>query len=140
MIMHRRIEGKSTDERVISLSTALSAKGADVSALNVSSSTDGVTCASNTPGYQFVQTRALILIESEIGLVAVMPIGMAQVASVVLSVKPGDYVQKGQELSYFQFGGSDIIMVFQKKANIKFSQKSKTHYKFGTAVASATLA
>ena len=83
---------------------------------------------------------ALILIESEIGLVAVMPIGMAQVGSVVLSVKPGDYVQKGQELSYFQFGGSDIIMVFQKKANIKFSQELGKHYNFGTAVANATAA
>ena len=81
---------------------------------------------------------ALILIESEIGLVAVMPIGMAQVASVVLSVKPGDYVQKGQELSYFQFGGSDIIMVFQKNANVKIDQNINQHYNFGTQVAIAS--
>ena len=76
----------------------------------------------------------MILIESEIGLVAVLPIGMAQVSSVVLSVKKGDWVEKGQEISYFQLGGSDIVMVFQKDANVKLDQEKDTHYKFGSRI------
>ena len=75
--------------------------------------------AQDNTGYQFLQSRGLIVIESrELGLVAVLPIGMAQVSSIKLSVKPGDRVEKGQEISYFHFGGSDCVMVFQKKAGL----------------------
>lgn len=94
----------------------------------------------NTAGYQFLQARALILIEHEhLGRVAVLPIGMAQVSSVKLLVKTGDTVKKGQEISYFQLGGSDVVMVFQKKANIKFEQDMKVgqHNKVGVKVATA---
>ncbi|KAL0563910.1 hypothetical protein V5O48_018146 [Marasmius crinis-equi] len=78
--------------------------------------------APNEPGYQFLQTRGLVLIKNPVlGLVACMPIGMAQVNSVVLSVKKGDYLTKGQEISFFKFGGSDIVMVFQKQANVEFT-------------------
>ncbi|KAI0335630.1 hypothetical protein GY45DRAFT_816518 [Cubamyces sp. BRFM 1775] len=90
--------------------------------------------APDSPGYQFIQSRGLILIESNIGLVAVLPIGMAQVSSVVLSVKAGDYVEKGQEISCFQFGGSDIVMVFQKDAKVKLDQERNVHYNFGSRV------
>ncbi|KAI0770596.1 phosphatidylserine decarboxylase-domain-containing protein [Fomes fomentarius] len=94
--------------------------------------------APNSTGYQFIQARALILIKTEdIGLVAVLPIGMAQVSSVVLSVKAGDEVKKGDELSCFQFGGSDIVMVFEKEANVEFTATSGTHYNFGKQVAVA---
>ena len=94
--------------------------------------------APNTSGYQFLQARALILIDNpDLGLVAVLPIGMAQVSSVVLSVKPGEVVQKGQEISYFQFGGSDIVMVFEKNAQVQIKQKTGKHYKYGVQVATA---
>ncbi|KAJ8481386.1 hypothetical protein ONZ51_g6045 [Trametes cubensis] len=82
----------------------------------------------------FIQARGMILIESAIGLVAVLPIGMAQVSSVVLSVKKDDYVEKGQELSCFQLGGSDIVMVFQKDAKVQLDQEKDTHYKFGSRI------
>ncbi|KAI1264559.1 phosphatidylserine decarboxylase-like protein [Xylariaceae sp. FL1019] len=76
--------------------------------------------AQDGTGYQFLQTRGLIVIETDdIGLVAILPIGMAQVSSVVLSVKPGDRIEKGDEISYFQFGGSDCVVVFQKEAGLK---------------------
>ncbi|PIL23623.1 hypothetical protein GSI_14936 [Ganoderma sinense ZZ0214-1] len=80
--------------------------------------------APNSPGYQFLQARALILIENKIGLVAVLPIGMAQVSSVVLSVKEGDTVKKGQEIAFFQLGGSDVVtvMVFQKDAKVDLKE------------------
>jgi phosphatidylserine decarboxylase len=84
--------------------------------------------APDSPGYQFLQTRGLIIIDSkELGLVAVLPIGMAQVSSVKLSVKAGDAVEKGQEISYFQFGGSDVVMVFQQSAGLTVDSFPKVH-------------
>ncbi|KZV78194.1 hypothetical protein EXIGLDRAFT_784178 [Exidia glandulosa HHB12029] len=62
---------------------------------------------------------------------------MAQVSSVVLSVKEGDALQKGQEISCFHFGGSDIVMVFQKNAQVKFEQEINKHYNYGQRVATA---
>ena len=79
----------------------------------------------------------MILIESEIGLVAVLPIGMAQVSSVVLSVQAGDTAAKGREISKFQFGGSDIVMVFQKEANVVIHQVFGERYNYGSRVAVA---
>ena len=90
------------------------------------------------PGYQFIQARAIIVIETkDIGYVAILPIGMGQMSSVQLNVEPGDVVTKGQELSYFQFGGSDVVMVFQKSANVKIDQKEGKWYPFGSQVAVA---
>lgn len=98
--------------------------------------------APDTPGYQFLQTRGMIIIDNPVvGKVAVLPIGMAQVSSVNLSVRKGDVVRKGQEISYFKFGGSDIICVFQKQAGLspnsfKSSGSGKYAYsKTGTELA-----
>ncbi|KAI1779561.1 phosphatidylserine decarboxylase-domain-containing protein [Hypoxylon cercidicola] len=75
--------------------------------------------APDNPGYQFLQTRGLIIIDNPlVGKVAVLPIGMAQVSSVKLAVREGDVLKKGQEISHFEFGGSDIICVFQSAANL----------------------
>jgi phosphatidylserine decarboxylase len=97
--------------------------------------------APDSAGYQFLQTRGVIIIKNEnLGYVAVLPVGMAQVSSVVPTVKEGDYVTKGQEISYFQMGGSDIIMVFQKKANVKLTVdtgNSGTHLTQGQQVIQA---
>lgn len=128
--MHRGIRQKKDDPTII---TSNEAVGSNTGVFPSSDIT-----APDSPGYQFIQARALILIKSEIGLVAVLPIGMAQVSSVVLSVKKDQYVKKGQEISCFQLGGSDIVMVFEKDANVKFNQEINKHYNFGTAVATAT--
>lgn len=77
--------------------------------------------APDDAGYQFMQARGCIIIENELlGHVAVLPIGMAQVSSVVLSpgIEPGKHIKKGEEISYFQFGGSDIVLVFERDANV----------------------
>ncbi|KAA8651061.1 hypothetical protein EYZ11_008395 [Aspergillus tanneri] len=85
----------------------------------------GIT-APDRAGYQWCQTRGLVVIDTSYdsqgnkksvdhGLVAVLPIGMAQVSSVVLTVTEGQCLEKGQNISYFQFGGSDIVTVFQKR-------------------------
>jgi len=106
---------------------------------NIQAPTSGLQ-APDSPGYQFIQARGLVIIDNpELGLVAVLPIGMAQVSSVKLSVKPGDIVEKGDEISYFHMGGSDIVMVFEKKANVIFPDPTipPTHFKFGEKLAVA---
>ncbi|KAM0214802.1 hypothetical protein ACHAQD_008705 [Fusarium lateritium] len=98
--------------------------------------------APDSPGYQFLQTRGLVVIDNPVlGLVAVLPIGMAQVSSVKLTVQKGDKLEKGQEISYFEFGGSDIICVFQPKAGLKVEDfvpsTGDTYSKYGTILARA---
>ncbi|CAG8797290.1 12558_t:CDS:1, partial [Racocetra persica] len=94
--------------------------------------------APDSPGYQFCQARGLFVIQSpKIGYVAVLPIGMAQVSSVILTKKEGDEVKKGDEISYFQFGGSDIVLLFQKNVEITAEHK---HYKVGQKIAVANIA
>lgn len=66
-------------------------------------------------------TRSLIFIEADnpaIGLMCVIPIGMAEVSSNVLvnldgtPLKEGQHVNKGDQIGYFQFGGSTHCLVF----------------------------
>ena len=76
---------------------------------------------SNYPGWQSIETRGCVVIDmrGNFGIAAVLPVGMSQVSSVNFeeSVKVGHVVEKGEELGWFMFGGSDIIMMFQEKAN-----------------------
>ena len=91
----------------------------------------------DTAGYQFAQSRGLIVLETPIGLVAVLPIGMCQVSSVIITAEVGTTVRKGEELSYFQFGGSDIIVLFEASSNVCFSAQKAIHYKMGVKIAKA---
>ncbi|KAF6170506.1 hypothetical protein GIB67_031914 [Kingdonia uniflora] len=50
----------------------------------------------------------------DFGKVAFVAIGATMVGSITFSRKKGDYVQKGDELGYFSFGGSTVICVFEK--------------------------
>ncbi len=93
--------------------------------------------APDDPGYEFMQDRGLIIIESEIGLVAVLPMGMAQVSSVIITAEEGVVLQKGEEISYFQFGGSDIVMVFERACNVCFTANVGDHHKVGRQIAKA---
>ena len=92
---------------------------------------------SDNAGYQFAQTRGLIVLDTTIGLVAVLPIGMSQVSSVIITAEVGVTLRKGEELSYFQFGGSDIILVFESATNVSFTARPTVHYKMGTRIAQA---
>lgn len=68
---------------------------------------------------EFMQTRGLIIINNAVlGKVAVLPIGMAVVSSVKLLVRKNQQLKKGDEISTFLFGGSDIVCVFQRKAGL----------------------
>jgi phosphatidylserine decarboxylase len=70
-----------------------------------------------------VATRALIFIEADnpkIGLMCVMPVGMAEVSSCEITVKPGQRVKKGDPLGMFHFGGSTHCLFFRPGVNLKF--------------------
>ncbi|MBL8298074.1 MAG: phosphatidylserine decarboxylase [Rhodanobacteraceae bacterium] len=117
--------------------------------------------AQDNTGYQFVQCRGLIVLQTAIGKVAILPMGMAQVSSVVF-VKPGTQelirldakerqglsygeqvallnekaraelvgktISKGEMISTFLFGGSDIVMVFERQSNVNITATVGTHY------------
>ena len=77
---------------------------------------DGSLQAIDGDRYQYNQERGLIVIDSpEVGLVAVLPVGMGPISSVNLTPEVGARLQKGEECGYFMFGGSDIVMLFQNK-------------------------
>jgi phosphatidylserine decarboxylase len=95
---------------------------------------------SASTGYEFSQTRGVVTIDTsksgagDIGIVAVIPVGMAHVSSVVLTSVQGRHMAKGEEFGYFQFGGSDIIILFQEGVNPEID-KSDEFRLVGTPVA-----
>jgi phosphatidylserine decarboxylase precursor len=75
----------------------------------------------NDLGFQMVETRACAIIETEkYGLVAMMPVGMSQICSVnwLPSLHVGQQLKQGDEMGFFQFGGSDVVMIFQKGVDV----------------------
>jgi phosphatidylserine decarboxylase len=73
-----------------------------------------------------VAARAVILIEADdpvIGLMAFVPVGMSEVSSCMIDPKvtPGYHVGKGEELGYFQYGGSTHCLVFRPGAIAEFA-------------------
>ena len=89
-------------------------------------------------GFQFIQTRGLIVIDSPIGLVACLPVGMAFVSSVVITAEVGKTLHKGEELGYFQFGGSDFVMVFERRGNVQLICQPSVHYNQGSLIGTAS--
>lgn len=85
-------------------------------------------------GYEFTQTRGIIVLDSPIGLVAVIPIGMAQVSSVNMPAVEGSYLNKGDEFGYFLFGGSDIIVLFEADSKVTVNTAPRVHYNTGMAI------
>lgn len=76
----------------------------------------------NDMGFQMVETRSCAIIETPgQGLVAVMPVGMSQICSCnwLPTLKVGEHIERGQEMGYFLFGGSDIVMLFQKGVDVE---------------------
>lgn len=73
-----------------------------------------------------VSARAIILIEADspaLGVVAFVGVGMLEVSSCIIdpAVRPGRHLNKGDELGYFQFGGSTHCLVFQPGAVGEFA-------------------
>lgn len=65
-------------------------------------------------------SRAILPIESPIfGTVMYIPIGATLVGSINFTIHEGQNVNKGDELGYFAFGGSTVIVLF-KRGTITF--------------------
>ena len=78
----------------------------------------------DSTGWQFSQTRGYVIVDTgRYGLVALIPMGMAQVSSVLFedSVTQGSQHNKGEMLGNFLFGGSDFVMLFQSQAGFKIT-------------------
>lgn len=63
-----------------------------------------------------VAARAVIVIESDdpaIGQVGCLFVGMADVSSCMIEALPGQRVAKGDEIGFFQYGGSTCCLVFE---------------------------
>lgn len=104
---------------------------------NVTRDEQGHLSASDGTDYQFSQERGLMVIDSPVGLVACLPIGMDVISSCNFSVDEGDYLNKGDEFGNFLFGGSDMIMLFERSdIDIKVQEVDKL-YKMGQVFAKA---
>ncbi len=92
-------------------------------------------------GYEFNQARGLVVMDAgpEVGKVAILPIGMCQVSGVDMYTDlQGKTVVKGQEFGKFRFGGSDIIMLFEKPPKDLYMFKNDPghipiHFQYGQA-------
>lgn len=131
---HTPVQGKVLEARVIQGQVYMDVRAhpalVDGKQVNVADIVDST-------GFQFVQTRGLIMIDSPIGLVACLPVGMALVSSVIITAEVGRALHKGEELGYFQFGGSDFVMVFERASNVQLICQPNVHYKQGTWVGNA---
>ncbi|WP_042267341.1 phosphatidylserine decarboxylase family protein [Paraburkholderia heleia] len=77
-----------------------------------------------------VAARAVIVIDSAdplIGEVACVFVGMAEVSSCQVVVRPGDDVRKGDELGFFQFGGSTYCLLFRRNVIERFAPQPPWH-------------
>lgn len=78
----------------------------------------------DTPDWQFGQTRVVLGIETEkYGFVIAAPMGMAQVSAIQLRdwLKEGVNAKKGWEFANFAFGGSDFVIIFEKKSGFRLT-------------------
>lgn len=131
---HAPVRGKVVEARVLQGQVFVDVEArpaiVDGQALNVLEAVDGT-------GFQFVQTRGLVVLESPLGLVACVPVGMGPVSSVVITAEVGVTLRKGEELGYFQFGASDFVMVFERAANVQLTARPDVHYRQGACVGNA---
>jgi len=97
-------------------------------------STEGKYDPIDSTGWQFSQTRGYAIVDTgKYGLVALIPMGMAQVSSVNFedNVVADAVHEKGDMLGNFLFGGSDFVMLFQKGAGFELTAKQGNHILMG---------
>lgn len=91
-------------------------------------------------GYEFAQARGVVVMDTvdspfgDVGLIAVVPVGMCQVSSVNMTATVGRQMLKGDEFGYFLFGGSDIIVLFQTGAEPEIDRGTRYRH-YGTPIA-----
>jgi phosphatidylserine decarboxylase len=85
--------------------STLEAEGEDAAGLN------------DSQGYSTaVAARAIVVIAADhapLGRVACVFVGMAEVSSCVIEALPGQHVRKGDEIGFFQYGGSTYCLLFE---------------------------
>jgi phosphatidylserine decarboxylase len=91
----------------------------------------------NDLGFQMVETRLCAIIQTEqYGYVAMLPVGMSQICSVnwIPELHVGQQLRRGDEMGFFQFGGSDVVLIFQKGIEVDICH-SGDHILMGEAYA-----
>jgi phosphatidylserine decarboxylase len=71
-----------------------------------------------------VAARAIVILEADnpaLGVVGFIAIGMSDVSSCTIVVEPGQHVTKGEEIGFFQFGGSTHCLLFEPGAIDSFA-------------------
>ena len=58
-------------------------------------------------------------------------------SSVVITAEEGVTLRKGEELGYFQFGGSDFVLVFERASNVDLTWQPGVHKQQGMAIGQA---
>lgn len=73
-----------------------------------------------------VNSRCLIYIETEMyGTVCFMAIGMAEISGLDIFVNVGDYINAGDQMGTFKYGGSSYCLLFNKEIKLKLPQVSE---------------
>ena len=88
---------------------------------------DGMKESQGYPAH--VATRANLLVEADdptIGLVCLMAVGLVEVSSCVIlpEIRQGHRVKKGDEVGYFQYGGSTYCLIFRPGAVAGFAPEA----------------
>ena len=76
-----------------------------------------------------VATRAMVFIQADnpaIGLMCVLPVGMAEVSTCEITVYQGQRVKKGDQLGMFHFGGSTHCLMFRPDVRLDFDFHGQT--------------
>ena len=71
-------------------------------------------------------TRALVFIEASdprIGLICLVTIGMGEVSSCDATVHEGEFVEAGDEIGSFHYGGSTHCLVFSRSVDVRLQQQ-----------------
>lgn len=102
--------------------------------LDVIRGEDGELEVVDGESYQFNQERGLVVIDSpKAGLVAILPVGMSFISSVRLTAEAGAQLRKGDQLGFFQCGGSDVVLLFQDR-KIELEAEVGTKYLQGERI------
>jgi phosphatidylserine decarboxylase len=67
--------------------------------------------------------RTITIIDSpQFGKVAFVSIGAMMVGSIIITAEIGAHVERLSEIGYFAFGGSTIVVLYSKEAQVQFDQ------------------
>lgn len=76
-----------------------------------------------------VAARGVVYIQADnpdIGLMAILFVGMAEVSSIGFTVYEGQHVKKGDPLGMFHFGGSTHCLIFRPGVRLAFDLRGQT--------------